>query len=44
MPFLGVETASYYTSALHNAIKGKSPSNVSLFLSHGADPYGKNTS
>lgn len=38
--FLEAETAGYYTSALHAAIKARLPANVSLLLSHGADPNG----
>lgn len=38
--FLEAETAGYYTSALHEAIKAKRSANVSLLLAHGADPNG----
>lgn len=38
--FLEAETACYYTSALHAAIKARLPANVSLLLCHGADPNG----
>lgn len=38
--FLEAETAGYYTSALHAAIKARLPANVSMLLSHGADPNG----
>lgn len=38
--FLDAETAGYYTSALLAAIKARSPANVSMLLSHGADPNG----
>lgn len=38
--FLDAETAGYYISALHAAIKARTPANVSLLLSRGADPNG----
>ncbi|MCJ1344737.1 hypothetical protein MMC31_002940 [Peltigera leucophlebia] len=38
--FLEAATAGYCTSALHAAIKARLPANVSLLLSHGADPNG----
>ena len=38
--FLEAETAGYYTSALLAAVKARLPANVSLLLSHGADPNG----
>ena len=38
--FLEAETAGYYDSALLAAIKARLPANVSLLLSHGADPNG----
>ena len=38
--FLEAETAGYYNSALLAAIKARLPANVSLLLSHGADPNG----
>lgn len=38
--FLEAGTAGYYTSALLAAIKARLPANVSLLLTHGADPNG----
>lgn len=38
--FLMAESAGYYTSALHEAIKAKRSANITLLLAHGADPNG----